>query len=99
MANTTIQLRKSGVTGNIPATLNYGELALNYDAVREELPANVCATIEAGILRDPLANRHKIRTNFPLDWHAILTLKAVLGLPWREELEDVLERASARAKG
>jgi len=29
-ANTTIQLRKSGVSGNVPASLNYGELALNY---------------------------------------------------------------------
>jgi hypothetical protein len=30
IANTTIQLRKSGATGNVPASLNYGELALNY---------------------------------------------------------------------
>jgi len=30
IANTTIQLRKSGVSGNVPASLNYGELALNY---------------------------------------------------------------------
>jgi len=29
-ANTTIQLRKSGVSGNVPTSLNYGELALNY---------------------------------------------------------------------
>lgn len=30
MANTNIQLRKSGVSGNVPASLNFGELALNY---------------------------------------------------------------------
>ena len=30
MANTNIQLKKSGVTGNVPASLAYGELALNY---------------------------------------------------------------------
>jgi len=29
-ANTTIQLKKSGVTGNVPSNLGYGELALNY---------------------------------------------------------------------
>ena len=29
-ANTNIQLKKSGVTGNVPASLAYGELALNY---------------------------------------------------------------------
>jgi hypothetical protein len=29
-ANTVIQLKKSGVSGNIPATLNVGETALNY---------------------------------------------------------------------
>ena len=30
IANTVIQLKKSGVSGNVPSTLNYGELALNY---------------------------------------------------------------------
>jgi hypothetical protein len=30
MANTTLQLRKSGQTGNVPPSLSYGELALNY---------------------------------------------------------------------
>ena len=30
MSNTSIQLRKSGVTGNVPIDLNFGELALNY---------------------------------------------------------------------
>lgn len=30
MANTSIQIKKSGVTGNTPSGLNYGELALNY---------------------------------------------------------------------
>ena len=30
MANTTLQLKKSGVTGNVPSSLEYGELALNY---------------------------------------------------------------------
>lgn len=30
MANTKIQVRKSGVTGNVPSSLEYGELALNY---------------------------------------------------------------------
>jgi hypothetical protein len=30
IANTTIQIKKSGSTGNKPASLNFGELALNY---------------------------------------------------------------------
>lgn len=30
MANTSVLLKKSGTTGNTPATLSYGELALNY---------------------------------------------------------------------
>jgi hypothetical protein len=30
MANTTLQLKKSGVTGNVPDSLVYGELAINY---------------------------------------------------------------------
>jgi len=30
MANTILQLKKSGVTGNVPDSLAYGELALNY---------------------------------------------------------------------
>jgi hypothetical protein len=30
IANTTIQLKKSGAPGNSPTTLNYGELAINY---------------------------------------------------------------------
>jgi hypothetical protein len=30
MANTTLQIKKSGVTGNVPSSLEYGELALNY---------------------------------------------------------------------
>lgn len=29
-ANTIIQIKKSGVTGNVPVSLSYGELALNY---------------------------------------------------------------------
>jgi len=30
MANTTLQVRKSGATGNVPPSLAFGELALNY---------------------------------------------------------------------
>lgn len=30
MANTTLQLKKSGQSGNVPSSLSYGELALNY---------------------------------------------------------------------
>lgn len=30
MANTTLQLKKSGATGNVPPSLAFGELALNY---------------------------------------------------------------------
>lgn len=30
MANTVIQLKKSGQTGNVPSSLNFGELAINY---------------------------------------------------------------------
>ena len=31
MANTIIQLKKSGISGNVPSSLSYGELALNYN--------------------------------------------------------------------
>ena len=30
MANTTIQIKKSGISGNVPSSLNFGEVALNY---------------------------------------------------------------------
>lgn len=30
IANTTLQVKKSGVTGNVPSSLEFGELALNY---------------------------------------------------------------------
>ena len=30
MANTTIQIKKSGITGNVPSGLNFGEIAINY---------------------------------------------------------------------
>jgi hypothetical protein len=30
MSNTTIQIKKSGVTGNVPSGLNFGEIAINY---------------------------------------------------------------------
>lgn len=30
MANTTLQVKKSGITGNVPPSLEFGELALNY---------------------------------------------------------------------
>ena len=30
IANTTLIIKKSGVSGNVPSTLNYGELGLNY---------------------------------------------------------------------
>ena len=30
MSNTAIQLKKSGITGNTPSTLAFGEVALNY---------------------------------------------------------------------
>ena len=30
MANTTLQLKKSGASGNVPSSLSFGELALNY---------------------------------------------------------------------
>lgn len=30
MANTTIQIKKSGLTGNVPSGLSFGELAINY---------------------------------------------------------------------
>lgn len=30
MANTTLQLKKSGQSGNVPSSLSFGELALNY---------------------------------------------------------------------
>ena len=30
MSNTTIQIKKSGITGNVPSGLNFGEIAINY---------------------------------------------------------------------
>jgi hypothetical protein len=30
MSNTTIQIKKSGITGNVPSGLSFGELAINY---------------------------------------------------------------------
>jgi hypothetical protein len=30
MANTTIQIKKSGITGNVPSGLSFGEIAINY---------------------------------------------------------------------
>jgi hypothetical protein len=30
ISNTTIQIKKSGAAGNVPSSLNFGELALNY---------------------------------------------------------------------
>lgn len=51
MANTTIQLKKSGVSGNVPSLLDHGELAINfYDGkLYYKNAANVITYISSGI--------------------------------------------------
>lgn len=57
MANTTLQVRKSGVTGNVPSSLEFGELALNYaDGKLYYRDANSTITyIQSGTTTDSFA--------------------------------------------
>ena len=41
MSNTSIQLKKSGQTGNTPPSLAYGEVALNYAEALKSAVADV----------------------------------------------------------
>lgn len=57
MANTTIQLKKSGVSGNVPSSLDHGELAINfYDGKLYYKNAdNVITYISSGISTNSFA--------------------------------------------
>ena len=57
MANTNIQLKKSGISGNVPNTLNYGELALNYadGKLYYKNTDNVITFISSGVPTDSFA--------------------------------------------
>ncbi len=50
-------------------------------------PGDVCANIERGILRDALANPHKIHSNYPRTEITLCVLETVLG--WPDNRADV----------
>jgi hypothetical protein len=78
MANTTLQLRKSGATGNVPPSLAFGELALNYaDGKLYYKAANGTITyIQSGTSTDSFAtinaNSSLILATSPTDTLSIL---------------------------
>ena len=78
MANTTLQLRKSGATGNVPPSLAFGELALNYaDGKLYYKAANGTITyIQSGTTTDSFAtinaNSSLILATSPTDTLSIL---------------------------
>lgn len=78
MANTTLQVRKSGVTGNVPSSLEFGELALNYaDGKLYYRDANSTITyIQSGTTTDSFAtinaNSSLILATSPTDTLSIL---------------------------
>jgi hypothetical protein len=78
MANTTLQLKKSGQTGNVPNSLAYGELALNYaDGKLYYKSANSSITyIQSGTTTDSFAtinaNSSLILATSPTDTLSIL---------------------------
>ncbi len=89
------------------AIRNDGELAafLHRKAVQHRLPnpkatfADIQRNIEDGILRDPLRNEHKIRSNFPRTPFTKAVLLAVLSpddkAPVLKLLGETLQRATA----
>jgi len=78
MANTTLQLKKSGATGNVPPSLEFGELALNYaDGKLYYKAANGTITyIQSGTSTDSFAtinaNSSLILATSPTDTLSIL---------------------------
>ena len=78
MANTTLQVRKSGATGNVPSSLEFGELALNYaDGKLYYKAANGTITyIQSGTFTDSFAtinaNSSLILATSPTDTLSIL---------------------------
>jgi hypothetical protein len=78
MANTTLQVRKSGATGNVPSSLAFGELALNYaDGKLYYKAANSSITyIQSGTTTDSFAtinaNSSLILATSPTDTLSIL---------------------------
>lgn len=62
--------------------------------------ADIQRNIESGLLRDPIANRHKIESNFPRTDVCIAIIEAALGWPANrgavlDGLKPVLDRATA----
>lgn len=78
MANTTLQVRKSGITGNVPSSLEFGELALNYaDGKLYYKDANSSITyIQSGSTTDSFAtinaNSSLILATSPTDTLSII---------------------------
>jgi oligo-alginate lyase len=62
--------------------------------------ADILRNIEAGILRDPIANPDRIRTNYPRREIALVVLKTVLDWPRNRDevngmVDEMVERATA----
>jgi hypothetical protein len=78
MANTTLQLKKSGVTGNVPDSLAYGELAINYadGKLFYRHANNTVASISTGSTTDSFAtinaNSSLILASSPQDTLSII---------------------------
>lgn len=78
MANTTLQLKKSGATGNVPNSLAHGELAINYadGKLFYRHANNSIASISTGSTTDSFAtinaNSSLILASSPYDTLSIL---------------------------
>jgi hypothetical protein len=78
MANTTVRLKKSGVTGNVPDSLVYGELAINYadGKLFYRHANNTVASISTGSTTDSFAtinaNSSLILASSPQDTLSII---------------------------
>ena len=69
-------------------------------ATPKATPLDVCRNIERGILRDTLANPHKIRSNYPRTEAAVCLIHMVLGWPDNRAevmalLDPTVEQATA----
>lgn len=84
-----------------PVILEDAELARFLDgqakrwsiAADKSTGAAICRNIEAGILLDPIKNRHKIWSNYPRQEIALATLHAALG--WPERRAEVMKIVDA----
>ena len=88
------------------------ELAMGYDMVRDAIPGDknlteflskkaggskdICRNIEDRILRDALANRPKISSNYPRTEIANIVMMSILGQP-QEEIKAVWDAMLTRA--